>query len=436
MMRYLFTRIAFTLLLGMPAFFYASAGPAAGCDTTSFAIPIGGNTFLTSSAATKDKITASGTGAWTESASIFSTYFKTDQAGTLQLQLVLQALPGESKIKVTVQNQARVVKIPSNTPRVDAGKFKIKAPGYVRVDFQGLSKSGPSYARLKNLVVQTKACQHLSYVRDNEDNRFYWGRRGPSVHLTYLLPPGKDFKWFYSEIEVPLGQDPMGSYFMANGFGEGYFGMQVNSAAERRILFSVWSPFKTDRPSEIPENEKIKLLKKGEGVYTGEFGNEGSGGQSYFRYPWQAGTTYRFLNSVEPDGQGNTIYTAYFFAPEQGQWQLIASFLRPKTHTWYKRPHSFLENFLDTQGHLGRKAWFKNQWARDVAGNWVELDAARFTGDDIAKRGYRADRSGGQDQDRFFLRNGGFFDDSLELGTSFKRLQTKLPPAIDFKALK
>ncbi|MGV3639354.1 MAG: DUF3472 domain-containing protein [Adhaeribacter sp.] len=428
-------RIALALLLGIGLVFGASASNSSGCATATFEIPIGGNTFLTSSSSTHDKVSATGISTWTEAESIFSTYFKTDKAGTLRLQLAVEPLAGASKLKVTVQGQARVVKIPAGTGQMDAGKFKIKAPGYVRVDFQGISKSGGHYASLKSLLVTTNQCQQLSYVRDNEANRFYWGRRGPSVHLTYPLPADKDFKWFYSELEVPVGEDPMGSYFMANGFAEGYFGMQVNSPTERRILFSVWSPFKTDRPSEIPEQEKIRLLKKGEGVYTGEFGNEGSGGQSYFRYPWRAGTTYGFLNSVAPDGQGNTIYTAYFFAPEAGEWKLIASFLRPKTNTWYKRPHSFLENFVDTKGHAGRRAWYKNQWARDVAGNWVELDVARFTGDDIAKRGYRADRSGGKDSNRFFLRNGGFFDDGVELGTSFNRLKTNEPPQIDFKAL-
>lgn len=53
---------------------------------------------------------------------------------------------------------------------------------------------------------------------------------------------------------------------MANGFGEGYFGMQVNSETERRILFSVWSPFKTDNPKEIPDDHKITLNKVGQQV--------------------------------------------------------------------------------------------------------------------------------------------------------------------------
>ena len=50
---------------------------------------------------------------------------------------------------------------------------------------------------------------------------------------------------------IPKNNDVVGSYFMANGFAEGYFGIQVNSETERRILFSVWSPYKTDDPNSI-----------------------------------------------------------------------------------------------------------------------------------------------------------------------------------------
>ena len=39
----------------------------------------------------------------------------------------------------------------------------------------------------------------------------------------------QDIEWFYSELTVPEGNDVIGSYFMANGFSEGYFGIQVNS---------------------------------------------------------------------------------------------------------------------------------------------------------------------------------------------------------------
>jgi hypothetical protein len=47
------------------------------------------------------------------------------------------------------------------------------------------------------------------------------------------------------------------------------FLFQVNSSTERRILFSVWSPCRTDDPKLIPTDEQIKLVKKGKNVHTG-----------------------------------------------------------------------------------------------------------------------------------------------------------------------
>jgi len=398
------------------------------------AIPVGGNAYLTSSD-DGAQVKAEGIKDWTKDEAVLSTYFKLDKAQQAFLQLKLGARSSGSELKVTIGAKTEMVEVASGSEdTLDIGVFDLPQ-GYVKVDVQGVSKEGDSYPSIKSLIVRTKSDVELTYVKDNESNRFYWGRRGPSVHLSYTLPEDRDFKWFYNEITVPEGEDPNGSYYMANGFGEGYFGIQANSDTERRVLFSVWSPFHTDNPEDIPEDQKIKLLKKGEAVNTGEFGNEGSGGQSFMRYNWITGNTYKFLNSVEPDGKGNTIYTAYFYAPEKGEWQLIASFLRPKTDTWYKRPHSFLENFIDRQGYIGRKAFYTNQWARDTEGNWTELTEAKFTGDDIARRGYRVDYAGGEEEGEFYLRNGGFFNDKVELSTLHNRLGDGQEPEIDFSAL-
>src|SRR5699024_269420 len=270
---------------------------------------------------------------------------------------------------------------------------------------------------------------------DNKDNHFYWGRRGPSIHLKYEMPSKSDMEWLYSELTVTTGMEPVGSYFMANGFGEGYFGIQVNAPDERRVLFSVWSPYQTDNPEEIPESQRIKLLKKGKDVNTGTFGNEGSGGQSYWKYHWQAGQTYRFLTRIKPDENGNTTYTSYFYAPELGRWKLIARFLRPQTDSWVSQPHSFLENFADHQGYKTRKAKYGNQWVRDKAGRWHELTKATFTGDNIASIGFREDFKSGTDQQSFYLQNGGFFDADIALGTSLNRETAGQPPQIDFDSL-
>lgn len=311
----------------------------------------------------------------------------------------------------------------------------IKSPGYAAVTITGVSKEGASFGTLRGLLLSGSAIhESSSFVRDNEGDFFYWGRRGPSVHLRYDLQGKTDIEWFYSEISVPEKNDVIGSYYMANGFADGYFGFQVNSETERRILFSVWSPFKTDDPKSIPEEDKIILVKKGEGVYTGEFGNEGSGGQSYLRYPWKSGTTYGFLLRGQPVG-ANTIYTAWFFAPEEGRWRLIASWRRPKKAAYLSSLYSFLENFIPETGNLERRAYYGNQWVRDKAGNGLELTAAKFTGDNTARKNYRKDYGGGVSGDSFYLRNCGFFRDFTALDQSFTRPLRGKSPVIDFEKL-
>ena len=399
-------------------------------------IPIGGNTFLTV-VGDGDKVTAEGITQWKSQESLLSTFFRLGHPHQAQLKLQLGKQEHDSEIEVKIGQQKRKLKIQrGEATTLDVGMFQLLA-GYHQVEFRGIQKGVGHFGHIEAILIHPINGEEIeaNFVRDNIDNRFYWGRRGPSVHLSYELPEERDFQWFYSEITVPVGEDPNGSYYMANGFAEGYFGMQANSDTERRVLFSVWSPFATDNPNDIPENQRIKLLKKGKDVYTGEFGNEGSGGQSFLRYPWITGNTYGFLNSVTPDGKGNTVYTAYFFAPELGEWQLIASFLRPQTDTWYKRPHSFLENFLDVNGYKGRKAYYTNQWLRDTTGTWVELDKAKFSADDIGRRGYRKDFAGGEEKEGFFLQNGGFFNHFTELGLEFRRKKNNKAPDIDMDAL-
>lgn len=401
--------------------------------SNSISIPLGGNTYQTAGDF-KEKIGEAGIMSWSSSSSAFSLYVKSSIEKDVLISLELIPQEADSEISIDLNGNQIVALKKGQSGIIEVAEMQL-FPGYNEIILKGIQKSGSDYAKVSNLIIAYEGELELEYVKDNIDNRFYWGRRGPSVHLSYTLPDNKNFKWFYNEVTVPVGSDPIGSYFMSNGFAEGYFGIQVNSEIERRILFSVWSPFKTDNPEDIPEEERIILLKKGEDVYTGEFGNEGSGGQSFLKYNWKAGETYSFLNSVEPDGKGNTIYTAYFKDPEVGEWMLIASFLRPKTDTWFKRPHSFLENFVAESGYLERTANYGNQWAADAEGNWLELNEAKFTGDDIAIRGYRKDYGGGEKSGQFYLRNGGFFKGIIELNSMHQRESNGIAPIIDFNNL-
>lgn len=398
-------------------------------QTSSLKIGMSGNSYVTRQH-DGARITDRGLTRWTDPKSVVSVYFYLHESTTADLSLLAK---GHSEIKVSYGKKHFKVRLDSDDfTQVPVGRISVSKPGYVRIDLQGLSMEGNSFGEVKQLVAANVSGKS-SYVTNFAD---YWGRRGPSVHLAYKLPAG-DTEWFYNEVTVPKEGETMHSYYMAAGFGEGYFGMQYNSPTERRVLFSVWSPFDTQNPKDIPDSHKIKLLRKGKDVHIGEFGNEGSGGQSYLCYPWKAGRTYKFLMQVHPDNQGNTIYTAYFYAPEEKAWRLIASFQRPLTNTWYTHAHSFLENFNPEQGYLSRKVMFGNQWARSKDGKWTRITDATFTHDATASAGVRLDYQGGETKDnRFYLMMGGFFNESVSMGTQFHCEPTGQAPEIDWEALK
>lgn len=398
-------------------------------------IPLGGNSYVTVRGAS-GSVSDAGFQFWNDTKTIFSTYFRVNREGDLQLYLEYNSDTGGNVIDVSCKNQTFTLMLPKPCINKDTvvyiGSIDNCKTGYVQVDFQGKTLKGNTFAAPSSLLVGGQASEGMNFVGDFS---YYWGRRGPSVHLSYTIPAGKTAEWFYNELTVPQGEDVLGSYFMANGFGEGYFGIQVNSRTERRVLFSVWSPYNTDNPKEIPDEQKVLLVKKGKDVNTGEFGNEGSGGQSYLLYNWKAGNTYRFLTHIRPFERGYTEYTSYFYAPEMGKWQLIAQFLRPSTTQYYTRPHSFLENFNTNTGHVRRKAYYNNQWIYTQAGEWIELTEARFTADETARKSARMDYKGGVDPSGFFLQNCGFFDDNTEINTTFFRKQADNKPKIKWEEL-
>ena len=417
-----FINLIYTLLLLMP-----------GHDTNKITIPIGGNSWINKSAS----ITKEGLTDWTDSKTICTSYFRVTSKGTLKLSLQMNSQGSSSSIKVTINKKSIVVVVVSSIEKeFYVGEWLIAEPGYVKVDIQGIQKTMDVFGILSNIIVSGDAVTpDLAFVKKNDDNFFYWGRRGPSVHLRYNTHELDSIEWFYNEITVPVSSDVIGSYFMANGFNEGYFGMQVNSESERRILFSVWSPFQTDDPKSIPDDQKIKLVKKGKDTYTGEFGNEGSGGQSYLKYNWKAGTTYKFLLQGKSIDNNYSQYTAYFFTPEENRWILIASFKRPKTSTYLTNLYSFLENFEPETGNKTRMALYGNQWVRTSTGKWFPLNEITFTADNTACKGYRKDYAGGVTGNQFYLKNCGFFSEGTELNQKFIRAITKIEPVVDWEKL-
>ena len=413
-------------------------GAAGEAALKEWSVPVAGNAYRTRPdpffrARRRDSALA-----WGDPAEVYSIYFHVDRACEVHLAMEARSTGGAAALQVSANGRTFETAIEgADFAAHEIGVVGVTEPGYVRVDLEGKGKHGETFGEVRNLIVRSSTEDlTLTRVASNEGNMFYWGRRGPSVHLGYALPTGVDFEYGYSEIVVADGDDPIGSYFMANGFAEGYFGIQVNGPQERRVLFSVWSPFQTDNPADIPPDQRIELLAKGPDVRTGEFGNEGSGGQSFLVYPWKTGRPYRFLTRVAPNGDGSTTYTSWFGDKQADEWRLIASFRRPKTDTTLKRFHSLLENFNPQTGHLGRRGDHRNVWARDAAGQWHELLTARFTVDATGGKRQRLDFTGGTDGTAFFLRNCGFFTGAERPGTVFTRESSGADrPSIDFDKL-
>ena len=411
--------------------------PQKASHATEWSVPLGGNAFKTAPEPGGRRSRRRGSIKLDDSNSVYSIFFRVDRQAELELKVKASVSEGSTPLQVRVGNQTFDASVEgADFQLYDIGPIEVSL-GYVRVDVQGSKLAEGNAVQIRELVVVSDTSDlQVDYVKNNDGNMFYWGRRGPSVHLRYEVPKGKKIQYAYSEVTVPVGQDPIGSYFMANGFGEGYFGIQVNGPNERRVLFSVWSPFKTDNPRDIPKDKRIVVLASGADVHVGEFGNEGSGGQSYLVYPWTAGKTYRFLTTVEPDGEGNTVYASWFGDKAANEWRLIARFRRPKTDTHLRGFHSFLESFSPAYGHIGRRAHYGNAWVRDVEGKWYECTKARFSVDATGRGRHRLDFNGGAEGEQFFMRNCGFFSDMGKSGEVFTRQSTASKrPDIDFDAL-
>ncbi|MCY3022226.1 MAG: DUF3472 domain-containing protein [Planctomycetota bacterium] len=367
---------------------------------------------------------------WTDAAKKVVWYGKLSNAGKLDIAVSLR-LPDKavSGLRLTVAAVGRADSSPhtaeakgsadAQPQTVAFGTVDIPAPGYYSFTLEGVSKEGRTFGDLDALLLSGPAAKDAHF---NLKPR----RNAASVHLGYPVPKSAAVEWFYNEVTVKT--DPLWSYYMACGFHRGYFGIQVNSPTERRIIFSVWDSGNeaVDR-KKVAAEDTVQLVAKGEGVFAGGFGNEGTGGHSHLVYNWKAGETYRFLLSAKPDGK-ETVYSGYFFFPEKKAWGLIASFRAPKDGSYLKGLYSFNENFGGANGDKRRLAEFGNQWIKTSDGQWTELLTAHFTHDATGGKD-RTDYAAGVVEGRFYLSNGGFVGEPIKSGDKIVRPAMGKPPA-------
>ncbi|MEI6265337.1 MAG: DUF3472 domain-containing protein [Sphingobacteriia bacterium] len=366
---------------------------------------------------------------WTNTKQKLNYFFHISNPGILNIKINAKNAFSGSIVNLSIIGKDFKIAIPkSNTYKLlNAGSVSIKDTGFYQITISGTKQTTNSIADIQSIELLGTAAKG---IHANQKSR----RNAASVHLKYPLEDSIKATIFYNEITVPIGADIVHSYYMACGFSRGYFGIQVNSESERRIIFSVWDSGKEaiDR-NKVADSNKVQLLAKGDNVFADGFGNEGTGGHSHLVYNWKAGEKYQLMVTALPDSaSASTIYTGYFFMPELQKWKLIASFKAPQDGEPLRKLYSFNENFVGVNGQLERKAFFGNQWIQQENGRWIELTKANFSYDATGRARDRIDYGGGVENGQFYLRNGGFKELNVQFGDLFERAATKQRPVIDW----
>lgn len=188
---------------------------------------------------------------------IFYSHFRIAHPGSISLSVLAQE-EHCAVVQVSLAGKAVKIAIERDSAKwYPLGIWNSKDTGYLKIRLSGISTLHAEFPLVWRYKLSGTAIDAATrYVPNDEGDFFYWGRRGPSVHLNYAVSDTVPVAWFCNELTLPAGADKIGSYFMANGFAEGYFGIQVNSKTERRILFSVWSPLSkisSPKPGTSPE---------------------------------------------------------------------------------------------------------------------------------------------------------------------------------------
>lgn len=392
-------------------------------------IPLGGNAYITSPVTDgTEAISKNGLINWSSPNAISSTFFRLGQTGKLDVYIDAFVPAGSSTttIEVAVNGTKFNVNITGQTMnRYKVGAVNITKIGYVKVDFIGVNKGSNTYfASVSNIIISGQAASP-NVIYANNPSTFTAVRKGASIQLKYTLPSGVNSEWFYNELTVPENGYRIGTYYMSNGFNGGSFGLQVNSTTDKKIIFMV-----TDNAGQ-----KATIVRTGTNVVNSVLNNFVTGGQSTLNYDWTSGTTYKFLTQGKPDGFGNTIFSAWFFATETSEWKFIASWKRPSVNGYLNNVYSSLEGTNSENSYSVRNARYYNQWARDNNGTWNEIKNAEFSGDATASNLERYDFEGGVSYSSFYLKSNGFFPENVALQTSFTRSGTVSSPDIDFNNL-
>lgn len=216
-------------------------------------------------------------------------------------------------------------------------------------------------------------------------------RQCRSVHLNHSNIPEKSLALYM--VAHALKSAP-GTYFSAGNFNDGYIGFQDQGEGKKVIIFSIWDPIaKGDNPQDVPENERVQLVKLGETSRSQRFGGEGTGGQSFVDYPWEIGEKMQFLVVRKPLDNKFKEISGYYYNNNTKKWELIS---RWKTHSSPKELSfvtSFVEDFRRNYVSAGqvRAASYGPVFAYGPEKKWVRATGGKFTADVTPSTNVRAE---------------------------------------------
>ena len=363
-------------------------------------------------------------------------YFYPQQLGEINVSIQLTKNDRPSTFEITLDELSpkQVVRVPPSNKSIlcKVGKFKLTKEGYHYLNIRPISTKGIAFPFIDSVEITSNNIKEIKFNKS--------GYRGAaSTHLRYSVPGDSVVKWFYTEVLVPKEvENSVHAYYETNGFHSGYGGIQINSFTERRFIFSIWSKYVTDDPSKIPMDYAVNLKNKGTQVFTGEFGNEGSGGHSHLVFPWEVNKTYHFLTGVKSIAGDSATYVGYYASPDDNYtWHLLSEWTQNKTDTklGFQRLYAFVENF-GNNGNDFFKAYYGNQWVVTPSGHWIELNQAKFTTTANEQKHQRYDYGAGVEGNLFYMYTGGFKHiKNINAGDTITRPLNKVHPAINFEQL-
>lgn len=454
-----------------------------------------GNTYSTGSGVSRSGNATSGyitnTANPATDASVQTIYFVARHAG--ELQMALRGLSGNGTTgntfnvkvfvngvqakdddKVTDYDHSYLYKKTAQTDTITLHRVILPEVPFgnlghqIKLEIRGKgTRSGSYYYRFYELWASGWATRNeTGAVFDNKASGINFsyatprdGLAAPSIHMNMNAPIG-NMEYFYNEVTVPAGYDPLYCYYMTSGNGQGYAGIQTNSATERRFLFSVWAAIEESDPTALKTKYNPKLVRVCNqpayrpGINYAVFGGEGTGGQSYLNVRWETGKTYKVLLRIRPHPDqvkfpNSTLYKAWFH--NGTEWIFMCEWRRQEVQPgdkgvttatvkgpyWYTGASHFVEDFNGQMGHLPHMAYFSNHWFITDKGEYVEPTGYVFTGDQAQGR---ADVAGGivaegAFANSIFLKSGGYFTDAKVLPNPFKKPAMAVKPQLDLNAL-